>query len=461
MSSDSDRLRNAVRKTWHGAARPQWAGTRLLEFLLQLWDKVGGEGCENSVDVRLQVEARTGAEILVSGLSALEARLYDVLEVGDRELLTAAVSVMQGMARTLDQPSGIAHPTIKTSPKDVRLDRKTTERSVPAVEQEHRTVDRWPALDDLIEGASGDEEETVVVSETDLGGTPQTVTTDLESGPNGVVDAGALYEQLLRYAEDVARLYRAQRELHSRFSGMEQTMQVTEKAAAAGLMSGGVLHDVNHYLAVIRSAAELLQTDASSLTETSREDLGAIVESAGRAGTLIHRFQVLARPGADDDVLVSLVDVLLEARTLLKRQLTKRGIALVLEVNPELPPVSGDPAALEEVVLNLLSNAMEVLKSDGHIRVVADTAAGRDGGQDVVLLVEDDGPGIKDEIKDRIFEPFVTGREGGTGLGLYLVKRIVDRHKGSITLYSTPGDGAKFLIRLPVANAHGMMVDPG
>ena len=459
MSSDSDRLKRAVRKTWHGAARPQWAGTRLLEFLLMLWDRVGSEDRANSVDVRLQVEARTAAEILVSGLSALEARLYDVLEVGDRELLTAAVSVMQGLTRSLDQPRGTAHPTMK-SQEPLRIDRNTTERSVPAVEQEHRTVDRWPALDDVFEVSSGDGEETVVVSETDLVGAPQSMSTDLESGPSGAVDAGSLYEQLLKYAEDVARLYRAQRELHSRFSGMEQTMQVTEKAAAAGLMSGGVLHDVNHYLAVIRSAGELLQTDASSLTETSREDLGAIVESAGRAGALIHRFQVLARPGADDDVLVSLVDVLLEARTLLKRQLTKRGIALVLEVNPELPAVSGDPAALEEVVLNLLSNAMEVLKSDGHIRVVADTAAGREGGQDVVLLVEDDGPGIKDEIKERIFEPFVTGREGGTGLGLYLVKRIVDRHKGSITVYSTPGDGAKFLIRLPVAEGGGTMMGP-
>ncbi len=241
------------------------------------------------------------------------------------------------------------------------------------------------------------------------------------------------------------------KEMREQIADLEKCLRITEKAAAAGLLSCGILHDVNHYLAVIRSAGELLQCELNGLARESEEDLEAIVTSAGKAGALIHKFQFLARPGTEQGVKVNLIDVLRSARTLMKRQLKKKNIELIMEAKPDLPPLIGDPAALEEVVINLLSNSTEALEAGGRIRMVLDSSSSN-GSREIVMLVEDNGPGVPKEIRDCVFDSFVTGREDGTGLGLFLVKRIIERHGGNIKLFSSRGRGTRFLIRLPAQN---------
>ena len=458
--------RGEAGKTWHGAARPQWAGNRLLQYLVnkendfQEEDAKEQEGIGGS-EKRQRIEARTAAAMLANAALSLEARLGPSLGVWDQQYFSTIIGVFSGLARLLgDGEASTEVPKIREVSKNLQHDqleaRKTADSLAPSSKSRKQTSAKWSAVFwEKSRRASTARNERLVTRERQRRISTWKLSRDkaLKRGrAQHEEQAQAKESQLLLYARDVARLYRAQRDLHDQLTGMERNLEITEKAAAAGLLSSGVLHDVNHYLAVIRSAAELLQSELPELSSASREDLEAIAMSASRAGSLIHKFQFMARPGAEQGVEVDLIEVIMGARALMKRQLDKKEINFIAEVNPDLPHLEGDPAGLEEVFINLVGNSVEILDPGESVRVVADSRK-TDTGEEILLLVEDTGPGVPGELRDTLFDPFVTGREGGTGLGLFLVKRIVERHGGSIELVSTPGRGARFLIRLPSSGA--------
>jgi signal transduction histidine kinase len=403
---------------------------------------------------RARLEARAGAEMLSNAVLSLEARLGPSLGSQDRETLSTLVGVFAGLMRLLDGCSAeVSQQSLE------RCSRAADRLGSGQHEKTSRTSSRWGKVSwndaaKRYERSTGRYNRTRSPVTTTQEYVPARLDADISEGDSdgeaeteSKVPGGR--KQLMMYARDVARLYRAQRDLHEQITGMERSLEITEKAAAAGLLSGGVLHDVNHYLAVIRSAAELLQSELRNLEESSSDDLQAIATSAARAGALIHKFQFMSRPGSESHTPVNLMEVLLSSKDLMKRQLRKKEIRLKMEINPDLPSISGDPSGLEEVFINLLGNAIEILDAGGRIRVIADTVRSRGGEDEVVVVVEDDGPGVPAELQESLFEPFVTGREGGTGLGLYLVRRIVERHEGDVSLYSKPGSGARFVIRFP------------
>ena len=120
------------------------------------------------------------------------------------------------------------------------------------------------------------------------------------------------------------------------------------------------------------------------------------------------------------------------------------GVELREELEPLLPTVEIDETQFKQALINLLVNARQVLGEGG--RVVVRTRAGASG--EVVLEVEDNGPGIPDDLRERIFEVFYSSRGGGTGLGLPIARQIVERHGGTIEIDSEPGQGTTFRIRL-------------
>jgi len=142
--------------------------------------------------------------------------------------------------------------------------------------------------------------------------------------------------------------------------------------------------------------------------------------------------------------LSEVVDSVLE---FLEPQCASRGIELVRDYADDLPPVQLDPAQFAQAVQNLVLNAVQALDRDGRITVATATHADRG----VALTVADDGPGIPDDVQNKIFEVFFTTRESGTGLGLNIVSRIVEEHGGTLTVDSRPGEGAAFRIQLPLS----------
>jgi signal transduction histidine kinase len=135
---------------------------------------------------------------------------------------------------------------------------------------------------------------------------------------------------------------------------------------------------------------------------------------------------------------------------------------VVIEMSPDLPPVDADEHQMVQVFTNLLTNAFEALGGGGRIAIKAvveavelDPAFATDGEAPTPTLivdVTDNGPGVQPELRDRIFDPFFTTKPEGSGLGLPIVRKIVDAHDGRIDLTSTPGLGTRFRVTLPVTN---------
>jgi len=126
------------------------------------------------------------------------------------------------------------------------------------------------------------------------------------------------------------------------------------------------------------------------------------------------------------------------------------GVRLDLEVDPALPAVSFDPKALGEVVETIAVNAVEAMRGDGVIRLRAALEPHDRAVPDAVVSVSDTGPGLEAQAQRRVFDLFYTTKQAGTGVGLAMAKRLVERQGGSIDVESAPGRGATFLIRLPV-----------
>jgi signal transduction histidine kinase len=140
--------------------------------------------------------------------------------------------------------------------------------------------------------------------------------------------------------------------------------------------------------------------------------------------------------------------------------LADRGIETTLELPANLPPVAHDADQMQQVLINLIKNAAEASERGGRIVVNAAMAPARrpDGsGPAIVVSVTDQGCGIDADTQKTLFEPFFTTKTGGTGLGLYITHDIVKRHGGGLTVSSLPGQGATFMVELPLEHQGGLV----
>ena len=225
----------------------------------------------------------------------------------------------------------------------------------------------------------------------------------------------------------------------------------SEKMAAVGQLVSGVAHEVNNPLTAIMGYADLL-TSSSDLPAEMRRDLGIILQEAQRTKQIVQNLLSFARQSAPHREPVSLNAVL--ARTLQLRQydFVNHGVQVEESYDPTLPLVFGDPQQLQQVFLNVVNNAYDAVRETGRAPKVKIVTSAADGL--VQVSIADNGPGIS--MPDRIFDPFFTTKEvgKGTGLGLSICYGIVREHGGEITCANhATGEGATFLVRLPVYSA--------
>lgn len=247
-------------------------------------------------------------------------------------------------------------------------------------------------------------------------------------------------------------------------------MKERERLAALGEMAAGLAHEIRNPLGAIKGAAQYLQ--ASPIGEEDREFLGIIVEEADRLNRVVSQFLDYARPLQVDLSPASLADIARAVIQLVQAQGPPPGCELILAADPDLPPVQVDVEKVKQVALNLVQNAIEALGGPGTVRVAVRRAgaaprlpgeaesgwmirragalaSGERGVAEVV--VSDDGPGISAEDLEKLFIPFFTTKERGTGLGLAVCERIVRAHGGEIEVRTRPGRGTRFAVRLPMA----------
>jgi signal transduction histidine kinase len=221
----------------------------------------------------------------------------------------------------------------------------------------------------------------------------------------------------------------------------------------------GVSHELRTPLAVIRAAAENLADDIVHDPERTRQ-YGALIDREGRRlSNMVERVLLFAKMRSGNvqfqHVPVDLIAVIDDAVAANKTWAEERSVTVVKELPDTLPAVHGDPAALSSVMQNLLSNALKYCRRGGRVTVQARTI--RQGDEDAVqVAIHDQGEGIPSHEIGHVFEPFFRGKRArtaqiqGSGLGLSLVKQVVEGHGGSVDVVSTRGAGSTFLVQVPV-----------
>jgi hypothetical protein len=230
---------------------------------------------------------------------------------------------------------------------------------------------------------------------------------------------------------------------------LEEQILQQERLASLGLLAAGVAHEVNTPLTGISSYTQML------LEEMPPDDpryaiLRKIESQSRRASSIANTLLHLARPGQGTMEQLSINAIVRETLALFEPQIRSRSIVLDADLSDELPPVLGDRAKLQQVLLNLLLNARDAVEDGGRIQIVTRFRDDR-----VLLDVIDDGVGISDDDLPRIFDPFFTTktRGKGTGLGLSISYGIVHEHGGEIRADSSPGEATRFRVELPVSRA--------
>jgi signal transduction histidine kinase len=235
---------------------------------------------------------------------------------------------------------------------------------------------------------------------------------------------------------------------------LERHLIQAERMSLAGLMVSAVAHEVATPLSVVANIAEMLRLDAEPDSRLAA-DLGKIVTQARRVTQTMRSLLNFVRQAPAQYAPVDLGQLARETLDLMGYELGKARVQAQFVADPAAPPVWGDRGQLQQVLLNLLANAMQALGGRGGGVTVRIRADFRQRGEPnaVALVVEDTGPGIAPEALGKIFDFFFTTRAGagGTGLGLAIAKQIVEGHHGSIAAENMGGGGARFTVTLPAA----------
>ena len=270
---------------------------------------------------------------------------------------------------------------------------------------------------------------------------------------NALVHAGLAREEggapLLMIVEIVDRraLYAATREAEE----LRARLAHVNRLGTLGEMVSGIAHEVNQPLTAIAnyaSAVRRLLLNGQAEPKELATILEKISHQAERAGQVIRGLRSMTRKQDAERTRLDCNALILEVTRLVEFELRDSGVRLQLELAPRLPPVLGDGVQIQQVVLNLIRNAIEAMgaKARGEAVTVASVAPSE---AVVEIRVTDHGPGLAPEVEDRLFEPFFTTKAQGMGLGLSICKSIVAAHGGELSYRRAERGGAEFLIRLP------------
>ncbi len=225
-----------------------------------------------------------------------------------------------------------------------------------------------------------------------------------------------------------------------------------DRLATIGMLAAGVAHELNEPLGNILGFAQLAK---KSLTgpESVKRDIEKIETASLNAREIIQKLLVFARQTPPEKTQVNLNKMVGDGLYFLAARCAKEGVKLVRILSPDLPEITADPAQLNQLLVNLVVNALQSIRGEGKITIQTQF---RD--RNVLLIVEDTGCGMSDEVLKQIFIPFFTTKDigQGTGLGLPVVHGIVTAHGGTINVKSKPGQGTRFEIRIPVDTQHGL-----
>jgi two-component system sensor histidine kinase HydH len=234
----------------------------------------------------------------------------------------------------------------------------------------------------------------------------------------------------------------------------EAAVRRSERLAALGQLSAGLAHELRNPLGTIKASAEMLSRNVADENEVSREVAGYISTEVDRCNSLVTRFLDFARPLAVQLAPTDLAQVIDRSIEMAGREARQRDITVYRNYAPDIPPLPLDAELMERVFFNVLQNAIQASAPGSSI-----TVKSRAAGEMVEVSIIDRGSGIDPKLIETIFNPFVTTKPDGVGLGLAIVSRIIDRHSGRMTVESQPGEGSVFHICLPMHAVEAVQTD--
>lgn len=281
-------------------------------------------------------------------------------------------------------------------------------------------------------------------------------------------DVDAIATGINIMAEDLERTVASRTELETAYNALrdaQQRVTASAKLAAMGQLAGGVAHEVNNpagwataALAIGRRRVLEIETilEGLGLSEhaSMRAALDDLRDAHERTMEGLHRIREVARElsttfaGSSATTLEPLlIDDVVRSTCNLVRPTLRDGVAMSVNLG-EVPPVRASRGRLAQVVTNLVVNALDALEGSAAATVAVTTSCDHDWA---LLVVDDSGPGVPNDMRERIFEPFFTRRPQGMGLGLALAAEIVQQHGGDISVGTAPIGGARFTVRFPLA----------
>lgn len=227
------------------------------------------------------------------------------------------------------------------------------------------------------------------------------------------------------------------------------------RVATLGELTASIAHEVNQPLMAIVTNGEAgmrwLRRDPPELDEVETS-LGRVVAEGRRAGEIVKRIRAFLQKAPNQKVALDIASIVEDAALLVDRELARSGAQLTLEIEPGLPSVLGDRVQLQQVIVNLLVNAVQAMAGQHAEQRIFVTARPGQHGM-IEVTVRDSGPGIAPEQLESLFEPFYTTKAEGMGMGLPICRTTVEAHGGALIVNANLGRGAEFVVTLPAANS--------
>jgi len=224
-------------------------------------------------------------------------------------------------------------------------------------------------------------------------------------------------------------------------------LRKTEQLAALGTLASGVAHEVRNPLGSLRGLTELISEDLSP-GDPKKNYTGRMLKEIDRLNHLVEDILNFAQNPMSRVEPADICQILSQTISVARYNFPEKVIKVKEDYQPDLPLIPADSERLTQAFLNLLINAFEATPEGGEIEV---RGQGSEVGI-VVITISDSGPGIPPDILERVFDPFYTTKENGTGLGLFITQHIITAHGGNVEVESRPGQGATFRVALPVAS---------
>lgn len=228
-----------------------------------------------------------------------------------------------------------------------------------------------------------------------------------------------------------------------------------ERLAALGQLSAGLAHEIRNPLGVIKGSSDLLSRKVAQSEPLIGELAGYISVEVNRLNALVVRFLDFARPSKLETRPEKISEIVDRAAAAAIASIPDSGVKIERQYAENVPPVPLDAQLCEQVFINLITNAIQSMQAQDaalerilRLSVQVEVSSGQSG---VVVIVEDTGPGVPLELREQIFNPFFTSKKEGVGLGLSIVAKIVDDHRGTIRLEDNTPRGARFHVFFPAA----------